>query len=207
MLSRKRKKNASWWYPCGYYVLEVAVYNKLRLEKHSELLDFRYLSMAVLNILHHPDARLRRKAAPVAAVDAALQQFVDDMFETMYANQGIGLAATQVNSLRRVVTIDISEHKDERLCLINPEIIHKEGEIEHEEGCLSVPDYYDKVTRAERIRVQALNRAGETLELEADGLLAICIQHEIDHLHGVLFYDHINKDQPFEAPADTVMIS
>ena len=148
--------------------------------------------MAVLTILHHPDARLRRKAAPVTEVDAAVQQFVDDMFETMYANQGIGLAATQVNSLRRVVTIDVSENKDERLCLINPEIIHKEGALEHEEGCLSVPDYYDKVTRAERIRVRALNRAGETFELDADGLLAICIQHEIDHLDGKLFVDYLS---------------
>ncbi|UJS25316.1 peptide deformylase [Thiothrix winogradskyi] len=148
--------------------------------------------MAQLEILHHPDPRLRKKAAPVAQVDASIQQIVDDMFETMYANQGIGLAATQVNIHQRIITLDISETKTERLCLINPEILHKEGKIEHEEGCLSVPDYYEKVTRAERIRLRALTREGEVLEQDFDELLAICIQHEIDHLDGKLFVDYLS---------------
>jgi peptide deformylase len=148
--------------------------------------------MAQLEILHHPDPRLRKKAVPVANVDAIIQQMVDDMFETMYANQGIGLAATQVNIHQRIVTLDVSETKDAPLCLINPEILHKEGKIEHEEGCLSVPDFYEKVTRAERIRVRALNRDGEVLEQTFDELLAICIQHEIDHLDGKLFVDYLS---------------
>jgi peptide deformylase len=148
--------------------------------------------MALLNILHHPDPRLRKKAAPVATVDAAIRQLVDDMFETMYANQGIGLAATQVNIHQRIITIDISEKKDGQLCLINPEIVSKEGSVEHEEGCLSVPDYYDNVTRAERIRVRALDRDGKVFEMDADDLMAICIQHEIDHLQGKLFVDYLS---------------
>lgn len=148
--------------------------------------------MTLLNILHHPDPRLRKKAAPVAAFNAATKRFVDDMFETMYANQGIGLAATQVNVQQRIITIDISEKKDGRLCLINPDILSSEGSLEHEEGCLSVPDYYEKVTRAERIRVRALNCEGEAFEMDADGLLAVCIQHEIDHLEGKLFVDYLS---------------
>lgn len=148
--------------------------------------------MALLNILYHPDPRLRKKAVPVATVDASIRQFVDDMFETMYANQGIGLAATQVNLHQRIITIDISEKKDGRLCLINPEILSGEGNTEHEEGCLSVPDYYDKVARAERIRVRAMNRDGEVFELDAEGLLAVCIQHEMDHLDGKLFVDYLS---------------
>jgi peptide deformylase len=148
--------------------------------------------MALLTILYHPDPRLRKKAAPVALVDASIRRFVDDMFATMYANQGIGLAATQVNMHQRIITIDISEKKDGQLCLINPEILSSEGSAEHEEGCLSVPDYYEKVTRAERIRVRALNREGEVFEMDADGLLAVCIQHEIDHLDGKLFVDYLS---------------
>ncbi len=148
--------------------------------------------MALLTILYHPDPRLRKKAAPVAAVDDSTRRFVDDMFETMYASQGIGLAATQVNMHQRIITIDISEKKDEKLCLINPEILSREGSVEHEEGCLSVPDYYEKVTRAERVRIRALNRNGEVFEMDADGLLAVCIQHEIDHLDGKLFVDYLS---------------
>lgn len=148
--------------------------------------------MAFLTILYHPDPRLRKKAAPVTAVDVSIRQFVEDMFETMYANQGIGLAATQVNFHQRIITIDISEKKDGQLCLINPEILHSEGSFEHEEGCLSVPDYYEKVTRAERIRVRALNRDGEVFEMDAEGLLAVCIQHEMDHLEGRLFVDYLS---------------
>ena len=148
--------------------------------------------MAMLDILHHPDSRLRKKAAQVNNVDASIRRLVDDMFETMYANQGIGLAATQVNIQKRIITIDISEHKDQKLCLINPEITFKEGQSEHEEGCLSVPDYYDKVIRAERIRFRALDQQGDSYEMEADGLLAICVQHEIDHLDGKLFVDYLS---------------
>jgi peptide deformylase len=155
--------------------------------------------MALLNILHHPDPRLRKKAAPVTTVDAGIRQLVDDMFETMYANQGIGLAATQVNVHLRIVTLDISEAKDGQLCLINPEILSKEGSILHEEGCLSVPDYYDDVTRAARIRVRALNRDGEVFEMEVDDLLAICIQHELDHLQGKLFVDYLSTPKQQKA--------
>ncbi|EIJ35060.1 peptide deformylase [Thiothrix nivea] len=148
--------------------------------------------MAQLEILHHPDPRLRKKAAPVGEVNTATRQIVEDMFATMYANKGIGLAATQVNVHQRIITIDVSEDKTEPLCLINPEILSKEGSIEHEEGCLSVPDFYEKVTRAERIRVRALDRDGNVFERDADGLLAICIQHEMDHLEGKLFVDYLS---------------
>lgn len=149
--------------------------------------------MALLEILHHPDPCLRKKAAPVAVVDATTQQLVDDMLETMYDAHGIGLAATQVNVHQRVVVIDLSEDKNEPLCFINAEILSKEGSVEHEEGCLSVPDYYEKVTRAEKIRVTALNRDGEAFEKDVDGLLAICIQHELDHLDGKLFVDYLSS--------------
>jgi peptide deformylase len=149
--------------------------------------------MALLPILHHPDPRLRRRALPVATVDDALRSFIANMFETMYAAPGIGLAATQVNDLRRVIVVDISENHEAPLALINPEVIAKEGEEEMEEGCLSVPGIYDKVQRAEHIRVRALNEQGETIEFDANGLLAICIQHEIDHLDGKLFVDYLSK--------------
>ncbi len=149
--------------------------------------------MALLEILHHPDARLRKKAAPVQQIDARITQLVADMFETMYAAHGIGLAATQINVHERVVVIDLSEEKTEPLCLINAEIISKEGKMEHEEGCLSVPEYYEKVERAERIQVRALDTAGKTFEMDADGLLAVCIQHELDHLDGKLFVDYLSS--------------
>lgn len=149
--------------------------------------------MAILEILHHPDPRLRKKATPVAAVDASTRELMDNMLETMYAAKGIGLAATQVNVQQRVVVIDLSEEKDAPLFLVNAEILHKEGQIEHEEGCLSVPEYYEKVTRAERVKVRALGRDGQTFELEADGLLAVCIQHELDHLDGKLFVDYLSQ--------------
>ncbi|QLQ33469.1 MAG: peptide deformylase [Candidatus Thiothrix singaporensis] len=149
--------------------------------------------MSLLEILHHPDPRLRKKAAPVGEVNASIRRIVDDMFETMYANQGIGRAATQVNVHQRIITIDVTESKTEPLCLINPEILSKEGSNEHEEGCLSVPDFYEKVTRAERIRVRALDRDGQVFERDADGMLAICIQHEMDHLEGKLFVDYLSS--------------
>jgi peptide deformylase len=148
--------------------------------------------MAKLDILTFPDPRLRNTAHPVEAVDARVQRIVDDMFETMYAAPGIGLAAIQVNIPLRVIVIDVSEANDSPLCLINPEILERSGEEQMDEGCLSVPGFYEPVTRAERIRVRALDRDGEPFELEADGLLAVCIQHEIDHLDGKLFVDYIS---------------
>lgn len=149
--------------------------------------------MAILNILEFPDSRLRKKAHPVEVVDGAVRKLVDDMLETMYAAPGIGLAATQVNVQRRVIVLDISEEKNEPLCLINPEILYREGSTEGEEGCLSVPGVYDTVTRAERIRVRALDRDGQPFEQDVDGMLAICIQHEIDHLEGKLFVDYLSS--------------
>ncbi|WP_434630935.1 peptide deformylase [Chromobacterium sp. CV08] len=149
--------------------------------------------MALLNILHYPDERLHTVAKPVEVFDAALQQQIDDMFETMYEAKGIGLAATQVDYHRRLVVMDISEERDERRVFINPEIVEKDGETVYEEGCLSVPGIYDKVTRAEHVKVKALDRDGKPYELEADGLLAICIQHEIDHLNGVVFVERLSQ--------------
>lgn len=148
--------------------------------------------MALLPILEFPDPRLRTRAQPVAEVDAALRKLIDDMFETMYAAPGIGLAATQVNVHKRLLVIDISESRKEPLALVNPEILEREGVEETEEGCLSVPGIYDKVTRAEKIRVRALNRDGKQIEFDAEGLLAVCIQHEIDHLDGKLFVDYLS---------------
>jgi len=149
--------------------------------------------MAVLEILHFPDPRLRTKAQPVAQVDDALRRLVDDMFETMYAAPGIGLAATQVNVPSRLLVLDVSEDRSAPRCFINPEIVWRDGEEEMEEGCLSVPGIYERVRRAERIRVRALDRDGQPFELEADGLLAVCIQHEIDHLDGKLFVDYLSS--------------
>nr|CAA6830207.1 MAG: Peptide deformylase (EC [uncultured Thiotrichaceae bacterium] len=149
--------------------------------------------MALLEILHHPDSRLRKKASPVGTVDETVGRLVDDMLETMYDARGIGLAATQINVHQRVIVMDLSEDSDDPLCFINAEILSKEGEVVHEEGCLSVPDYYEKVTRAEKIRVKALDKEGEPFELDAEGLLAICIQHEIDHLDGKLFVDYLSS--------------
>lgn len=148
--------------------------------------------MALLNILHFPDPRLRNKALPVAQVNDEIRTLVENMFETMYANQGIGLAATQVNVAQRVVVMDVSMQKDKPLCFINPEITLRDGSVESEEGCLSVPDTYDAVQRAATITVRALDRTGKAFELNADGLLAICIQHEIDHLDGKLFVDYLS---------------
>jgi peptide deformylase len=149
--------------------------------------------MANLTILHFPDERLRTVAKPVEQVDDALRRFIDDMFETMYDAPGIGLAATQVNFHQRLIVIDVSEEKDQPLVLINPEILEKSGEEEMDEGCLSVPGIYEKVQRADRVKVRALDRNGEPFELETDGLLAVCIQHEIDHLDGKLFVDYLSS--------------
>ena len=149
--------------------------------------------MSLLNILHFPDERLRTRAQPVEEVNSVIKQLVSDMFETMYSAPGIGLAATQVNFHRRVIVIDVSEDKNSPLCLINPEIIEREGEQQYEEGCLSVPGFYEPVTRADKIRVRALDREGKEFEMDADGLLAVCIQHEMDHLEGKLFVDYLSE--------------
>lgn len=148
--------------------------------------------MALLPILEFPDPRLRTKAQPVEQVDESLRKLIEDMFETMYAAPGIGLAATQVNVHKRVLVIDISEQRNERLALINPQIVGHSGMEETEEGCLSVPGIYEKVKRAEKIRVRALDRDGKQIELDADGLLAVCVQHEMDHLEGKLFVDYLS---------------
>lgn len=149
--------------------------------------------MAILHILHYPDPRLRVKAEPVAQVDDGVRQLVTDMLETMYDAPGIGLAAPQVNVSKRVIVIDISEQRDAPLCLINPVIVEREGNEIMEEGCLSVPGVYDAVERAAAIRVQALDRDGRSYEMNADGLLAVCIQHEMDHLEGKLFVDYLTE--------------
>lgn len=149
--------------------------------------------MALLSILEFPDPRLRTKAHPVTTFDEALHTLIDDMFDTMYDAPGIGLAATQVNVHKRVLVIDISEDKSQPLVFINPtiEVLTDEPQ-EYDEGCLSVPGYYEKVVRPERVKVSALDRQGEPFEMELEGLLAVCIQHEIDHLDGKLFVDYIS---------------
>jgi peptide deformylase len=148
--------------------------------------------MAILDILHFPDPRLRKPARPVESVDGEVRQIVSDMFETMYAAPGIGLAATQVDIQCQIIVIDISQDRDQPLCLINPEIVARSGDEEMEEGCLSVPGHYETVRRAERVTVRALGQDGKPFELEADGLLAVCIQHEMDHLDGKLFVDYLS---------------
>ena len=148
--------------------------------------------MALLNILEYPDPRLRKIATAVAAVTPEIQKLVRDMAETMYAAPGVGLAATQVDVHKRVIVIDTSESRDDLRVFINPEIVVVRGEAEREEGCLSVPGYYDKVTRAATIVVRAQDELGNRFELEADGLLAVCVQHEMDHLLGKVFVDHLS---------------
>jgi peptide deformylase len=149
--------------------------------------------MTRLTILEYPDPRLRTRATPVAAVDDGVRQLVDDMLETMYAAKGIGLAATQVNVHKRVLVADVSEEKNEPLVFVNPEILAREELGTMQEGCLSVPGYYDDVERAQRVRVRALGRDGQAFEVDAEGLLAVCIQHEIDHLDGKLFVDYLSE--------------
>ena len=148
--------------------------------------------MAQLSILEFPDPRLRTRARPVEAVDAALARLIDDMFETMYAAPGIGLAATQVDRHIRLVVMDVSEDKSEPRVFINPEIVSKEGVQVYQEGCLSVPGIFADVERADRIRLRARDREFREYELEADGLLAVCIQHELDHLEGKVFVDYLS---------------
>lgn len=149
--------------------------------------------MAILEVLLYPEENLAKVCEPVATIDADLNQFIDDMFDTMYEHEGIGLAAPQVDVLKRVITIDIEGDKTNQIVLINPEILEANGETGIEEGCLSIPGCRALVPRKEKLKVKALNRKGEEFVLDADGLLAICIQHEIDHLNGVLFVDHISS--------------
>jgi peptide deformylase len=149
--------------------------------------------MAILNIIHYPDERLHTVAAPVTEVSEEIRRLAADMAETMYAAPGIGLAATQVNVHKQVVVVDISEERNSLQVFINPEIISSEGKIEHEEGCLSVPGIYEMVSRAERVTVKALDAEGRSFTLKADGLLAICIQHEIDHLKGKVFVEYLSR--------------
>lgn len=149
--------------------------------------------MAILTILEFPDPRLRTKAAPVESVDDELRKTIDDMFETMYAAPGIGLAATQVDIHRRFLIADVSPDKTDPIVLINPEILERDGVEVSEEGCLSVPGFYEEVERANHIRVRALDRDGKAFEMETDGLLAVCIQHEMDHLEGKLFVDYLSE--------------
>ena len=173
--------------------------------------------LPLLPILIFPDPLLRRTAAPVTEVDGEVAGLVDRMFEAMYAAPGIGLAATQVDVHRRIVVIDVSEGNDSPLVLINPEILLAEGEGEMQEGCLSIPDVYEMIKRPSEVRVRALDRDGEEYEMDADGLLAVCIQHEIDHLKGKLFVDYLSplkrnrirrkmekrlRDGDFDDPAD-----
>lgn len=150
--------------------------------------------MAQLTILHFPDPRLRTRAAPVSQVDARVRQLVDDMFETMYEAPGVGLAATQVNVHEQIVVIDVSENRDQPLVFINPKIeILDETLFDYEEGCLSVPGFYEKITRPRHVRVSALDREGKSFTIEPEGLLAVCIQHECDHLNGKLFVDYLSN--------------
>ncbi len=149
--------------------------------------------MPELEILRFPDDRLRIVAQPVAALDRRIQQIIQDMLITMYEARGIGLAATQVNIPLRIVVMDVSEDKSQPLCLINPQLLDKQGSETMDEGCLSVPGFSESVTRAEMVRVKAWNERGEEIELEASGLLAVCIQHELDHLDGKLFVDYISS--------------
>ena len=149
--------------------------------------------MAILTILEFPDPRLRKQASPVDAVDDELRALIDDMFETMYAAPGIGLAATQVDVHKRLLVADVSADKDDPHVFVNPEILEKDGVAVTEEGCLSVPGYFEEVKRAEHIRVRYLDRDGRECEGEFEGLLGVCVQHEIDHLDGKLFVDYLSE--------------
>jgi len=151
-------------------------------------------TMTCLTILQYPDPRLRTRAKPVVTVDDEIRTLIDDMLETMYAAPGVGLAASQVDRHIRLIVIDVSEENDQPLVFINPEILSVDGQpVEYKEGCLSVPGYYESVTRPEKVRVCAVDRDGETFEMDCEGLLAVCIQHEMDHLEGKLFVDYISE--------------
>jgi len=162
--------------------------------------------LSILTVLEFPDKRLRTKAKEVAVFDGATKALVADMLATMYDAKGVGLAATQVNVHKRLIVIDVSEEKDAPLCLINPEILEKNGVEESEEGCLSVPGFFENVTRAEHIKIKALDSKGKSFEMEADELLSVCIQHEMDHLEGKLFVDYLSplKRQRIKAKLDKI---
>jgi len=149
--------------------------------------------MSILNILRYPDARLHKLAAPVTVFDAALKKLAIDLAETMYAAPGVGLAASQVDIHKQVIVVDVSERRDSLVTLVNPEIIESYGESDIEEGCLSVPGIYDTVPRAERVKVRAWDANGKSFILEAQGLLAVCIQHEMDHLKGKVFVEYLSQ--------------
>ena len=149
--------------------------------------------MAILNILRYPDARLHKVAAPVTVFDEALRKLVRDMAETMYAAPGVGLAATQIDVHKQVIVIDVSDRHDSLVTLVNPEIVERNGESDIEEGCLSVPGIYDLVPRAERVKVRAHDADGKVFTLEAQGLLSVCIQHEMDHLQGKVFVEYLSQ--------------
>lgn len=148
--------------------------------------------MAILEVLQFPDPRLRKKARPITSIDESIRELAHAMLETMYDENGIGLAATQVNVQKRLVVMDLSEHRNEPVYLVNPEILASDGQEEMQEGCLSVPGFYDTVQRAERIRFRYQTLEGETIDQDVDGLLAVCVQHEIDHLNGKLFIDYLS---------------
>ncbi len=162
--------------------------------------------MSIRTVLEFPDRRLRTKAKEVTVFDQAIKKLVADMIETMYEAKGVGLAATQINEHQRVIVIDVSEEKNEPLCLINPEIIEKEGVEESEEGCLSVPGFFENITRAEHVKIKAQDKEGKPFEMEAGELLSVCIQHEMDHLEGKLFVDYLSplKRRRIKAKLDKI---
>ena len=162
--------------------------------------------MSILTVLEFPDRRLRTKAKEVTVFDQAIKTLVDDMTETMYEAKGVGLAATQINVHQRVIIIDVSEEKDAPLCLINPQIIEKEGIEESEEGCLSVPGFFENIKRADHVKIKAQDKEGKPFEMEAGELLSVCIQHEMDHLDGKLFVDYLSplKRRRIKAKLDKI---
>ncbi len=162
--------------------------------------------MSILTVLEFPDKRLRTKAKKVTVFDNAIKTLVEDMLETMYDSKGVGLAATQIDVHQRVLVMDVSEENDAPLCFINPEIIVKDGVEEQEEGCLSVPGFFEKVKRAKHVKVKAFDKEGQPFEMEADALLSVCIQHEMDHLEGILFVDYLSplKRQRIKAKLDKI---
>ena len=162
--------------------------------------------MSILTVLEFPDKRLRTKAKKVTVFDGAIAALVDDMLETMYDARGVGLAATQIDVHQRIIVIDISEENDAPLCFINPEIIEKDGVEEEEEGCLSVPGFFEKIKRAKHVKVRAFDKQGKPFEMEADELLSICVQHEMDHLEGKLFVDYLSplKRQRIKAKLEKI---
>ena len=162
--------------------------------------------MSILTVLEFPDKRLRTKAKKVTVFDGATEALVDDMLETMYDARGVGLAATQIDAHQRIIVIDISEENDAPLCFINPEIIEKDGVEEEEEGCLSVPGFFEKIKRAKHVKVRAFDKQGKPFEMEADELLSICVQHEMDHLEGKLFVDYLSplKRQRIKAKLEKI---